>query len=190
MRVQIYFLDFNEVNSLFHYLSDLIRLFNLAEAFNLNKNSSKDWCQLSFPPHCNYHVWMGSGYTSSSARAALVERLILCASKAVNRTGGTTAPKRERNARCYKTEKPVLVQVRKGFAFIAVWRKAWTFPQETLEPQLLLPQHLGAGAERGPAALPRGTPGEGLSPDRRKGLALMLCNNSLSLKIVCEVFNL
>lgn len=58
------FTSSTSMNSLFHYLSDLIRLLNLAGSFNLNENSSKDWCQLSFPPHCNYHVWVGSGCTA------------------------------------------------------------------------------------------------------------------------------
>lgn len=65
------FTSSTSMNSLFHYLSDLIRLLNLAGSFNLNENSSKDWCQLSFPPHCNYHIWVGSGCTASSARAAV-----------------------------------------------------------------------------------------------------------------------
>lgn len=55
------------MNSLFHCLLDLIRCFKLVGSFNLNTNYSKDWCQLCFLPHSSDHIWVGSGYTSSSA---------------------------------------------------------------------------------------------------------------------------
>lgn len=59
------------VDSLFHYSLDLIKWLKLAGSFNLNTNYSKDWCQLSFSPHSNDHIWVGSGYTSSSATRLL-----------------------------------------------------------------------------------------------------------------------
>lgn len=59
------------MDSLFHYSLDLIRWLKLAGSFNLNTNYSKDWCQLSFSPRSNDHIWVGSGYTSSSATGLL-----------------------------------------------------------------------------------------------------------------------